>query len=133
VAIRTLEEGPDVLGRVDGARIGKRWLASWLGAGAERQMVLRIVLLDAGRDEIARRDIATIVPGRNTGFPPLAAPTRQRCWCGTEVIAEGNERVRSQVAGVRLSASPFGSRLENTPRLAHASRFHIPCGGLPWT
>jgi hypothetical protein len=103
--MRALEEGPGVLGRVDVARIGGHWLVSWLGAGAERQTVLRVALLDAGLEEIVRSDIATIAPGRNTGFPRLAAQGEEAVLVWTEVIEESGERVRTRVAGVRLSAS----------------------------
>jgi hypothetical protein len=100
--MRTLEEGPGVLGRVDVARLGKHWLVSWLGGGPERQTALRVALLDASLEEVTRLDVATIPPGRNTGFPRLAAQGEEAVLVWTEVIEESGERVRTRVAGVRL-------------------------------
>jgi hypothetical protein len=100
--MRTLEEGPGVLGRVDVARLGEHWLVSWLGAGPDRQTALRVALLDAGLEEVTRRDIANIPPGRNTGFPRLAVQGEAAVLVWTEAIGETGERVQTRVAGVRL-------------------------------
>jgi hypothetical protein len=100
--MQTLEEGPGVLGRVDVARIGQYWLVSWLGGAKAGQSVLRVALLDAGMQERARRDIASIAPGRNTGFPRLAGQGQQAVLVWTEVIDASAERVQTRLQGVRL-------------------------------
>jgi hypothetical protein len=100
--MQTLEEGPGVLGRVDLARIGQYWLVSWLGGAKAGQSVLRVALLDASMHERARRDIASIAPGRNTGFPRLAGQGQQAVLVWTEVIDASAERVQTRLQGVRL-------------------------------
>lgn len=63
-----IEEGSTVAGRVDLAAMDTGWLLSWVGDGA-----LRLASLDKALQQTARVDVSAIKPGRNVGFPRLAA------------------------------------------------------------
>jgi hypothetical protein len=101
-----VEQGPEVLGRVDAEAFDGGVLLSWLGAGAPGESVLRLGLFDAGLGERQRIDVAALPAGRGIGVPRLAAlaQTAVLAWTEPNGPAVAGVPAPTRLRAVRLSA-----------------------------
>ncbi len=110
-----VEQGAEVLGRVDAAGFDGGWLLSWLGGGATGESVLRLGRVGAALELIERIDVVTLPAGRGIGAPRLAALERAALliWTGLDEATPalprsqggGASRTRLEALLIRTEAS----------------------------
>ncbi|HWS27673.1 MAG TPA: hypothetical protein VN259_14020 [Xanthomonadales bacterium] len=91
--MRVLEQGTDVIGRVDAsAATNGGFAVSWLGAGKSGN-ALKLATLDASGKLLRVRDVATLEPGRSTGNPRLVWYRDAHYLTWTESAGDGKTRI----------------------------------------